>query len=215
MRPTSSWGNCLTYLGKSGFGGKVGAGSRGHSLNTSEPIPRPTFSSTLRLIREDLAAHGGDWTRPGFRALAVYRFGVWRMTVSPKILRAPLSIIYGILYRRARNVYGIELPYSASVGRRVVIEHQSGIVVHGATVIGDDCIVRQNCTFGIRRVDEPTKAPVLGRGVDVGVGAVILGDIMIGDFAMIGANAVVLSDVPARAMAVGVPAVIKTRKGAD
>ena len=184
-------------------------------MNTSEPIKKPTFSSTLRLIREDLAAHGGDWTRPGFRALAVYRFGVWRMTVSPKVLRAPLSIIYRIFYRRARNVYGIELPYSASIGRRVVIEHQSGIVIHGATVIGDDCIIRQNCTFGIRRVDEPTKAPVLGRGVDVGVGAVILGDIMIGDFARIGANAVVLSDVPARAMAVGVPAVIKTPKSAD
>ena len=180
-------------------------------MNTSEPIPKPTFAGTLRLIREDLTAHGGDSTRPGFRALAVYRFGVWRMSVSPKVLRAPLSIIYRFFYRRARNVYGIELPYSASVGRRVVIEHQSGIVVHGATVIGDDCIIRQNCTFGIRRVDEPTKAPVLGRGVDVGVGAVILGDIVIGDYATIGANAVVLSDVPARAMAVGVPAVIKTR----
>jgi serine O-acetyltransferase len=131
------------------------------------------------------------------------------MTVSPKLLRAPLSVIYRYLYRRIRNVYGIELPYSASVGRRVVIEHQSGIVIHGGTVIGDECIIRQNCTFGLRRVDEPTKVPVLGRGVDVGAGAVILGGIHIADFATIGANAVVLCDVPPGAMAAGVPAVIK------
>ena len=165
----------------------------------------------LRLVREDLAAHGGDWTKPGFRALAVYRFGVWRMTVSPKLLRAPLSIIYRFFFRRARNIYGIELPYSATIGRRVVIEHQSGIVVHGATIIGDDCVIRQNCTFGIRRIDETSEAPVLGRGVDVGAGAVILGRVEIGDFAVIGANAVVLSDVPSGAMAVGVPAIIKSR----
>jgi serine O-acetyltransferase len=178
-------------------------------LNTNSDSARPSF---FGLIREDLKVHGGDWTRPGFRALAVYRFGVWRIGVQPKIVRAPLSVLYRHLYRRVRNHYGIELPYSASVGRRVVIEHQSGIVIHGATVIGDDCIIRQNCTFGIRNVEHLTKAPVLGRGVDVGAGAVILGDITIGDFAHIGANAVVLCDVPAGGIAVGVPAVIKTRK---
>ncbi|HKO20259.1 MAG TPA: serine acetyltransferase, partial [Acidobacteriaceae bacterium] len=149
---------------------------------------------------------------PGFRALAVYRFGVWRMRVRPKLLRAPLSILYRYLFRYIRNHYGIELPYSASIGQRVVIEHQSGIVIHGATVIGDECIIRQNCTFGIRRVEELAKAPVLGRGVDIGAGAVMLGDITIGDFALIGANAVVLCDVPAGAVAVGVPAVVKPGK---
>ena len=169
----------------------------------------PARLSLLGLVGEDLSAHGGDWTRPGFRALAVYRFGVWRMGIRPKLLRAPFSVVYRWLFRRVRNHYGIELPYSATVGRRVVIEHQSGIVIHGATVIGDECIIRQNCTFGLRRVDEPDDAPVLGRGVDVGAGAVILGHVMIGDFARIGANAVVLSDVPAHALAVGVPAEIK------
>jgi serine O-acetyltransferase len=163
----------------------------------------------LSLVREDFAAHGRDWTKPGFRALAIYRFGVWRMGVSPKLARAPLTLLYRFLYRRVRNVYGIELPYSATIGRRVVIEHQSGVVVHGATVIGDDCIIRQNCTFGIQRMNELTKAPMLGRGVNVGAGAVILGDVVIGDFATIGANAVVLIDVPAGALAVGVPATIK------
>jgi len=163
----------------------------------------------IRQIREDLAAHGDDSTKPGFRAVAVHRFGVWRMTVSPKLLRAPLSILYRLLFRYVRNHYGIELPYSAVVGRRVIFEHQSGIVVHGATVIGDDCIIRQNCTFGIRRIDRLNEAPTLGRSVDVGAGAVILGGIHIGDHASIGANAVVLQDVPPGALAVGVPAVIK------
>ena len=92
----------------------------------------------------------------------------------------------------------------------MVIEHQSGIVIHGASIIGDECVIRQNCTLGVRRVDRPTEAPVLGKGVDVGAGAVILGNVTIGDFARIGANAVVLSDVPPGGTAVGVPAQIKT-----
>jgi len=166
--------------------------------------------SLVSLVREDLRANGGDWTKPGFRALAVYRFGVWRMGVRSKLVRAPLSLLYRHFYRRVRNQYGIELPYTAAVGRRVVIEHQSGIVIHGASVIGDDCIIRQNCTLGIRRVDQPTEAPILGQRVDVGAGAVILGKVTIGDQARIGANAVVLTDVPSDGLAVGVPARIKT-----
>lgn len=164
---------------------------------------------TLRhLLREDYVAHGRDWTKPGFRAVAVHRFGTWRMGVRSPLLRAPLSLLYRFLFRRVRNRYGIELPYSVRLGRRVVFEHQSGIVIHGASVIGDDCIIRQNCTLGIRRVDDLGGAPVLGRGVDVGAGACILGAIKIGDHARIGANAVVLTDVPASALAVGVPATI-------
>lgn len=174
-------------------------------------MERPTFRQMVRLIKEDLAAHGRDSTKPGFRAVAVYRFGVWRMSVTPKPLRAPLSILYRWMFRYVRNHYGIELPYSATIGRRVVFEHQSGIVVHGATVIGDDCIIRQNCTFGIRHVDRPNDAPTLGRGVDVGAGAVVLGAVRVGDYAAIGANAVVLQDVPPYALAVGVPAKIRMR----
>ena len=162
-------------------------------------------------IAEDYRAHGRDWTKPGFRALAVHRFGVWRMTVRPKLLRAPLSIMYRIAFRRCRNVYGIELPYSATVGRNVVIEHQGGIVVHGCTVIGDGCTIRQNCTFGIRDARDLDAAPVLGTDVDVGAGAVILGRVHIGDGSVIGANAVVITDVPAGALAVGVPARIVQR----
>lgn len=157
-------------------------------------------------IREDWVAHGRDWTRPGFRAVAIHRFGVWRMGVRPKPLRIPFSLVYRMMFRRCRNNYGIELPYSVVLGRRVVIEHQGGIVIHGNSVIGDDCVIRQNCTLGIRRMDAPDDAPILGVGVDVGAGAVILGAVRIGDRAAIGANAVVLADVAAGAVAVGIPA---------
>ncbi|MCL6730128.1 serine O-acetyltransferase [Sphingomonas hankyongi] len=180
-------------------------------FEASAATERPRGSPLIALIREDLRSHGSDWTRPGFRAIAVYRFGVWRMDIRPKLLRAPLSIFYRLLFRYVRNRYGIELPYSAQIGRRVVIEHQSGIVVHGATVIGDDCTVRQNCTFGIKNKSDATAAPILGDRVDVGAGAVVLGRVRIGDDAVIGANAVVLIDVPAGALAVGVPAAIKRR----
>jgi serine O-acetyltransferase len=110
-----------------------------------------------------------------------------------------------------RNVYGVELPYSASVGRRVIFEHQHGIVVHGAAVIGDDCIIRQGVTLGVRNMDALTEAPILGNRVQVGAGAVILGRVTVGDGAQIGANAVVLEDVPNGQLAVGVPARIVTR----
>ncbi|HEY8427027.1 MAG TPA: serine acetyltransferase [Sandaracinaceae bacterium] len=170
---------------------------------------RPTL---WQLLREDYEAHGRDWTRPGFRALAVHRFGVARMAVRPRLLRAPLSILYRVCYRAVRNLYGIELPHTAQIGRRVVFEHQHGIVVHGRTVIGDDCILRQGVTLGMRTVDRRDEAPILGRGVDVGAGAKILGRVVIGDGAAIGANAVVLEDVPAGALAVGVPAVVRARR---
>ena len=148
-------------------------------------------------IHEDWATHGRDWTRPGFRAIAVHRFGNWRMRIGNKFLRAPFSVLYRMMYRRVRNRYGIELPYSVVVGRRVVIEHQSGIVIHGNSVIGDGSILRQGVTLGNKSLTRPLDAPRLGKLVNVGAGAKILGAVTIGDGASIGANAVVLCDVPA------------------
>lgn len=167
-------------------------------------------------IKEDWIAHERDWTRPGFRAVAVHRFGVWRMKIKPILLRAPLSILYRALFRKIRNTYGIELPYSAQLGRRVVIEHQSCIVIHGDCVIGDDCIIRQGVTMGNRYLDRPFDAPKLGKRVNVGAGAKLFGNITIGDDANIGANAVVLIDVPPGATAVGIPAkVLNAKKSED
>lgn len=177
---------------------------------TARAVPERT-PAFWALLREDYRAHGRDWTKPGFRAVAVYRLGVWRMSLRPKLLRAPFSILYRFLFRRIRNRYGIELPYSAKLGRRVVIEHQSAIVIHGNAVIGEESILRQGVTLGNRTLEHPEEAPILGRRVNVGAGAKILGAVHIGDGATIGANAVVLRDVPAGALAVGIPARIIER----
>jgi serine acetyltransferase len=166
----------------------------------------PRFAQLVAQIREDWQSHGRDWTLPGFRAVAVHRFGNWRMGINPKLARAPFSILYRMMFRVVRNRYGIELPYTAQVGRRVVFEHQHGIVIHGQAQIGDDCVIRHQVTLGNRHLGYPGDAPRLGRGVNVGAGAKILGAVSIGDGAAIGANAVVLHDVPAGASAVGVPA---------
>lgn len=169
-------------------------------------MPSPSFRHMLEQVHEDWCTHGRDWTLPGFRAVAVHRFGNWRMGIQPKVARAPFSVLYRMMFRAVRNVYGIELPYTAQVGRRVVFEHQHGIIIHGQAQIGDDCVIRHQVTLGNRHPDHPADAPRLGRGVNVGAGAKILGAVSVGDGASVGANAVVLHDVPAGASAVGVPA---------
>lgn len=178
----------------------------------SDPATPSSLRELSRLIREDYRSHDRDWTRPGFRALACYRFGVWRMGIRNPLLRFLPSRLYRMLFRYCRNIYGIELPYTATIGRRVVIEHQGGIVVHGNTVIGEGSIIRQNCTLGVRSRSHPDDAPIIGCDVDIGAGAVILGRIYIGDKAVIGANAVVLCDVPSGHIAVGIPAKIRLAK---
>jgi serine O-acetyltransferase len=165
----------------------------------------PSGVGLLDLLREDYRTHGSDLTVLGFRALAVHRFGNWRMSISSGLVRKPLSVLYRVLYRHVRNRYGIELPLGTRVGRRVAIDHHGGIVVSGAAVLGDDCRLRHTTTIGIRAPDQPG-APTIGRGVDIGAGAVLLGPIVVGEGAVIGANAVVLTDVPPGATAIGVPA---------
>jgi serine O-acetyltransferase len=180
--------------------------ARAAAERDSGPVRREGEPSLWQIVKEDYVAHGRDASRAGFQALVVYRFGVARMRVRPLLLRAPLSVLYRALFRGVRNFYGIELPYTAKIGRRVVFEHQHGIVVHGSCVIGDDCIIRHGVTLGIRSLDRLADAPVLGKSVNVGAGAKIIGRVRVGDGAAVGANAVVLEDVPAGRLAVGVPA---------
>jgi serine O-acetyltransferase len=92
---------------------------------------------------------------------------------------------------------------NVTLGERLVLPHPNGVVVHGEAVIGDDCYISQQVTIG--RLAAPD-APVIGSGVYIGCGAKVLGKIVVGDRAKIGANAVVLCDVPAGWTAVGVPA---------
>lgn len=161
-------------------------------------------------IRGDLRAHGGKWGAQGFWALCVYRFGVWRYGVKPAILRKLFSLVYHILYKLVQILTGIELPCEVAIGKNFVIDHFGGIVISGYAKFGDDCRIRNGVVVGLKRASDPC-APIIGNNVDIGTGAKLLGAIRIGNNVVVGANAVVVSDVPDNSIAVGVPAVIKTR----
>lgn len=164
-------------------------------------------------IRADLSSHGGNWGAQGFWAMVVYRFGRWRYGVRPPLLRKLCSLVYKILYKLVQIVAGVELPCEVVVGRGFVIDHFGGIVISGYARFGDHCRIRNGVVVGLSRTDEPC-APVFGNHVDIGAGAKVLGPIRIGNNVLIGANAVVVCDVPDNCVAVGVPAVVKPRRAA-
>jgi len=144
----------------------------------------------------------------GFWALQIYRFGHIRYKFKSKIIRYPLAILHIILAKLGEMLFGITIGVSAKIGERLTIEHSGAIVVHGNAQIGNDCIIRQGVTIGNRRLDEPYNAPIIGNNVNIGAGAKILGAVKVGNNAIIGANAVVIKDVPEGAVAVGIPAKI-------
>ncbi len=162
-------------------------------------------------VREDWRTHDRQLSRQGLWAMVVYRFGRWRYTIRWRWLRMPFSFLYKVLKTISEVLTGIELPCEATVGRRFRIDHFGGIVISGDAVFGDDCVVRNGVTVGLKNTGH-RGAPVLGNRVDIGAGAKILGSIRIGDDVSIGANAVVLTDVPSNSVAVGVPARVLSRK---
>lgn len=165
----------------------------------------------FEMIRADLRAHGGDWAAQGFWALLVYRFGRWRYRIRPAVLRKPFSLLYKILFKFVQILTGIELPCEAEIGRNFVIDHFGGIVISGFAKFGDDCRIRNGVVVGLAHRDDPC-APVIGNNVDIGSGAKLLGRIRIGNDVVVGANAVVVTDIPDGMVAVGVPARYFERK---
>jgi serine O-acetyltransferase len=161
-------------------------------------------------IREDWQTYEHDLARQGLWVMVVYRFGRWRYRFQSGILRVPLSFAYKLLKLASQILTGIDLPCEVEVGHRLTIEHFGGIIISGDTRIGDDVVIRDGVTIGLRRKGV-RGAPVIGNRVDIGTGAKILGAIHIGDDVAIGANAVVLDDVPANCIAVGIPARIRPR----
>jgi len=163
------------------------------------------MQSLIQHWRRDLHAFGGDWSQQGFWALAVHRFGAWRYTVKPRPLRKVFSGFYKMAFKAVQVLCGIELPCEAAVGAGTRIDHFGGVIVSGYASIGKRCVIRQGVTIGLKNEDTPC-APRIGDHVSIGAGAKLLGDITIGDGAVIGANAVVLQDVPPYHLAVGIPA---------
>ena len=106
----------------------------------------------------------------------------------------------------AKMVTGIEIHPGASIGRGLVIDHGSGVVIGETAVIGDNCTLYQGVTLGGTGKDVGKRHPTLGNNVMVGAGAKILGPMTIGDNAKIAAGAVVLHEIPANGTAVGIPA---------
>jgi serine O-acetyltransferase len=162
-------------------------------------------------IRADLESYNGNWGAQGFWVMVVYRFGRWRYGQRPTLLRKFYSLIYHVAYKIIQIVTGIELPCEVVVGRNFIIDHFGGVIVSGYAKFGDNCRIRNGVVVGLRRVDEKV-APVIGNDVDIGSGAKLLGPIRIGNNVLIGANAVVLNDVPDNCIAAGVPAVVRPRK---
>ena len=101
-------------------------------------------------------------------------------------------------------VTGADIPLGCRIGGGLLLPHPNGIVIHPDARIGPNCLIFQQVTLGTG--GSRPGAPVIGAGVDICAGAKVLGGVAIGERAVIGANAVVLSDVPAGATAVGIPA---------
>lgn len=155
----------------------------------------PPDISFLALIKEDFAVHERDLFSQGFWAIAVHRFGNWRMGIANRFLRGPLSLLYKVLEKFVEWFCGISLKYTVVVGRRVRIWHHGGMVL-GALSIGDDVHIRQNTTFGVKRRGQSRwLKPVIGNRCDIGAGAVIVGGIEVGDDSVVGANVVLAESV--------------------
>ena len=150
--------------------------------------------------REDKAP--GDWVPAKSLLRCIRSYQHWKARGG---LRGKLMAkYYNVLHRFWTVVSGADVPVNARIGGGLLLPHPNGIVIHSEAVIGVNCLLFQQVTLG--STSATSGAPVLGGHVDVGAGAKILGGVKIGDHARIGANAVVLQDVPAGAVAVGIPA---------
>lgn len=140
---------------------------------------------------------------PGVHALWAYRAAhrLWR---TPS-LRLPARL----LSQLARAATGIEIHPGARLGRRLFIDHGMGVVIGETAVVGDDVMLYHGVTLGGRSLNRGKRHPTLGDRVTVGAGAKVLGPVWVGADVQIGANAVVVKDVPAGAVAVGIPARIR------
>lgn len=130
--------------------------------------------------------------------IRIYRASRWLL-----LHRVPL--LPRLLYGLNRIVFGVVLPPSASLGRGVLLSYKGlGTVIHKRAVIGDYVIIGSGVTIGGR--SGKYEVPVIAERAVIGSGAKVLGPVTIGKHASIGANAVVLNDVPAFGVAVGIPA---------
>lgn len=152
--------------------------------------------------RNDPAARSGwevFWLYNGLHATMYYRVAHWLYEHRLRFLGRWVS-------QFARRRTGIEIHPAAKIGRRLVIDHGTGIVIGETAEIGDDCLIYHGVTLGGTGKDHGKRHPTLGDNVLVGAGAKVLGPFRVGNNARVAAGAVVLNAVPDDATAVGVPA---------
>src|ERR1700679_586545 len=143
---------------------------------------------------------------PGLHALVIYRIGhqlwEWKIPIIPRWLS-----------QSARFFTGIEIHPGAQIGKSFFIDHGMGVVIGETAIVGDNVLLYQGVTLGGTGKETGKRHPTLGNNVVVGTGAKILGNITIGDNSYIGANAVVIKNVPANSTVVGIPGRITKQDG--
>jgi serine O-acetyltransferase len=163
--------------------------------------------SPLRALQADYArfrSHGfTGWGSEGFWALALYRLQHFVVTREPRAMWAPARIVLNVVKKLFTMLTTVDLHPTAIIGPGTLIRHGGQIRVHAYATIGADCVLPHVCTIG--QGPQPGLA-VIGDHVVIGCHATILGPVKIGDGATIAANSLVITDVPAGATAIGVPA---------
>ena len=165
------------------------------------------------MAAKEISATSPDWSReyksffawaPSRSLLASIRsYQSLAISNNPfKIILIKVSVLRHLFWS---VVTGADIPINAQIAGGLLIPHPNGIVMHSDVKIGPNCLIFQQVTIGSK---DGSKPPTIGGRVDIGAGAKVLGEINIGNHAKIGANAVVLIDVPEGRSAVGVPAKI-------
>ena len=142
---------------------------------------------------------------------------VWVHRLSHRLWTKPGGRLAArLLSQFSRSITGVEIHPGAQIGRRFFIDHGMGVVIGETAEVGDDVMIYHGVTLGGRSMKRVKRHPTVGNNVTIGAGARILGPVYIGDGVQIGANSVVVKDIPAGAVAVGVPATIRfPNKGED
>jgi len=145
-------------------------------------------------------------TYSGLHAIIFYR-------VANFLHRIKIPFLPRLISQFAKLLTGIEIHPGAKIGNGLFIDHGMGVVIGETSIVGDNVILYQGVTLGGTGKEKGKRHPTLGNNIVVGTGAKILGNITIGDSSYIGANAVVIKDVPANSTVVGVPGRITKQDG--
>jgi serine O-acetyltransferase len=163
----------------------------------------------LNYIREDIATvlDRDPAARSHLEVVLCYPglHAIWIHRVSHAAWKHNLRLFARLLSQAGRFISGVDIHPGARIGRRVFIDHGSGVVIGETAIVGDDVTLFQGVTLGGTGKEKGKRHPTVGNRVTLGAGAKVLGNLLIGDNCRIGAGAVILRDVPQNSTVVGVP----------